>query len=182
MTSQLELLKQRLRALRQGGDLGTIDEAATKLRVSRSSLGAYERGERLPDIDFLARLAELTNESLWELIRLRLLAADNEAGASLLENEQMMTMTGQSRAIDSATYARRALLDTKDLDPAWSLAIMEMATRGEITADGVDRLLAFVREWSLSDDRAWEWVEEHAEDVLQFLQEGPEYMREMDFD
>jgi hypothetical protein len=39
-----------------------------------------------------------------------------------------------------------------NLNPAWSLAIMELATRGDISPAGIDRLIEFIRE--KEDDHA----------------------------
>jgi transcriptional regulator with XRE-family HTH domain len=75
LTDPLELFTDKLRKLREKSELGSIDAAAPKLGVSRGSLGGYERGKRLPDVDFLARLAAATGGDLPELIRLRLAPA-----------------------------------------------------------------------------------------------------------
>lgn len=96
--------------------------------------------------------------------------------ASELREPRAFYMAGgeRSEVADPAAHARKALLAEKSLDPAWSLAIMELASRGQITAEGVDRLLDFVRQWSLSDDRAWDWMEQNPEQVQEFIRDDAE--------
>lgn len=60
---------QRLRALR--GKF-SIEELATRIGVNKNTLGAYERGERLPDVDFLAVFASILECSFAELLDARL--------------------------------------------------------------------------------------------------------------
>lgn len=48
-----------------------IPDMATKLNVNKNTLGAYERGERLPDIDFLISFANKTSEDFFLLLELR---------------------------------------------------------------------------------------------------------------
>jgi transcriptional regulator with XRE-family HTH domain len=176
LNDPLEMFTDRIRKLREKSELGSIDAAAEKLGVSRGSLGGYERGKRLPDIDFLARFAQATGADLWELIRLRLDAAGFGDQAAMLQDTrgEYMLGGGGGQAVDSAAHARRALLSAKDLDPSWSLAIMEMATRGRITPEGVDQLIELLGEWSMDDERAWEWIEDHAEEVDRWAKE-PDY-------
>jgi transcriptional regulator with XRE-family HTH domain len=62
----------RLREIRNSNNLGSIGAFSPKLGVDKNTLGGYERGERLPDVDFLAEFASITGADFEELLRLRL--------------------------------------------------------------------------------------------------------------
>lgn len=51
----------------------TQEDFSVRLGVSLSTLGRYERGERLPDIEFLAKLAATTGASFDELVQIRVM-------------------------------------------------------------------------------------------------------------
>lgn len=68
-------LSDYLRSLRTAGGHGSIEAFAGVLGVNKNTLGSYERGEALPDIDFLARFSAETGAELAELLRLRIEAA-----------------------------------------------------------------------------------------------------------
>lgn len=142
MSDAGEAFREKLRRIRHQADLGNLIEAAGKLGVSRGSLGGYERGERLPDIDFLARLAALTGADLHELVRLRLAAAGHEVADGLPAAEQ----SGQYRPAGRNAGAVRDLLTAAgDRVPMrWSLLIMELAARGDLTADGAQAVIEFL--------------------------------------
>lgn len=67
----------------------TIEGLAELLGVNKNTVGGYERGERLPDLDFLARFATVTGADLLEMIEMRLResseAAANQAAAQVHE-------------------------------------------------------------------------------------------------
>lgn len=65
-------LGPKMRELRRRAGFTASESLARKTGVSRNTVDAYERGERLPEIDFLAAFADVTNSDLAELIRLRL--------------------------------------------------------------------------------------------------------------
>lgn len=56
----------------------SIEAFAPEVGISRAALAMYERGERLPDVDFLAHLAKATGADFAELVRLRLEASGIE--------------------------------------------------------------------------------------------------------
>jgi phage repressor protein C with HTH and peptisase S24 domain len=60
---------EALRAAR--GDT-SIEATAKALDVNKNTLGDYERGVRLPELDFLVRFADVTGASLGHLLSLRL--------------------------------------------------------------------------------------------------------------
>ena len=173
----MPVLAERLQQLRERAGIPSQQALATELEVAKNRVWSYEKGHTLPDIDFLARFAQTTGADLGELIRLRLEAAGFGDQAEMLQEPHGEYMLGGGQAVDSAAHARRALLSAKDLDPSWSLAIMEMATRGRITPEGVDQLIELLGEWSMDDERAWEWIEQNSEEVMDWARE-PDIDRE----
>lgn len=137
-------LAKRIRELRRSRDGQSIAEFARDLDVSPKSISNYELGHRSPDVDFLARLALLTGAGLTELIALRLEESGFPDQATMIRDQPgQYSSAGPD---ESATRARQALLASRDIGPDWSLAIMELATRGDISPAGVDRLIEFIRE------------------------------------
>ena len=78
-----ESLGGTLRRRRRAVDK-TIADLARALGVNYNTLGGYERGEKLPDVDFLARFAQVTGSSFLDLLAARLRAMDSEAGRRAL--------------------------------------------------------------------------------------------------
>lgn len=144
LTSMGGELAKRIRELRRSRDGQSIADFARDLDVSPKSISNYELGHRAPDIDFLANLALLTGAPLRELIAMRLKELGFESQASMVKDQP--GHYGFSDPNHCSSHARRAVLNAGDLDPAWSLAIMELATRGDISPSGVDRLIEFIKE------------------------------------
>lgn len=48
-----------LRTLRKVSDFSTLEKLAEEVNVTRQTLGYYEKGERIPDIDTLEKLADV---------------------------------------------------------------------------------------------------------------------------
>jgi len=134
-------LSSKVRDLRKSIDGGTLTAASARLGLSVRALGAYERDESLPDIDFLARLCELTGANISELITLRLQANGHDQMA------QQVREPAGDYVIDKSTvasHARHAIMAAESLPQYWQLGIMELAAAGEITAAGVDRLIDMI--------------------------------------
>lgn len=70
-TGETTRLGERLRKGRRASGR-TIEDLAPTLGVNKNTLAAYERGERLPDVDFLAVFAARTGVPFLELLILRL--------------------------------------------------------------------------------------------------------------
>lgn len=79
-----------LRQSRERGGFGPISRFCSELGVSYNTLGAYERGDSLPDVDFLALFTQKTGADFMELMRLRLAASDQPANRTVLEAYQDM--------------------------------------------------------------------------------------------
>lgn len=72
----------------------TIPQAADLLGVNKNTLGAYERGERLPDVEFLVRFSEAIGGNALELLALRLEESES-AGARDLANTLRFQMVSE---------------------------------------------------------------------------------------
>ena len=64
-------LGQELRRARRNAGF-TIELLAPKLKVNKNTLGAYERGDNLPDVEFLAVFAQRLEVDFAHLLKLRL--------------------------------------------------------------------------------------------------------------
>lgn len=78
-----ESLGGKLRRRRKEVDK-TIADMAQALGVNYNTLGGYERGETLPDVDFLARFAQATGASFRDLLTARLQGMESDAGRRAL--------------------------------------------------------------------------------------------------
>lgn len=118
----------------------TLDEIALRMGVHKNTLGNYERGERLPEIDFLAAFAAVTGADLGELLvsrleaggrapdglgratlRARLAEPPASYRASDAELVSVPTAAG-GRASVGMAFERR-WLEEQGLDPAALLAL-----------------------------------------------------------
>ena len=76
-------LGRELRKWRESGKFGPLKVACELFGVSHATLGAYEQGKGLPDVDFLANFADKTGADFNELLRLRLASGKTEAAREL---------------------------------------------------------------------------------------------------
>lgn len=81
----------------------SIQELAPRLGVNKNTLASYERGERLPDVDFLARFAVETDSDFFELLAARLVCSD-EASARVYGEQ--LAKEGHRPAVDPKALAR----------------------------------------------------------------------------
>ncbi|MFK5894247.1 MAG: helix-turn-helix transcriptional regulator [Pseudomonadota bacterium] len=70
-------LGRSLRDARLLGNFGSIEVFCKLVGVNKNTLGAYERGERLPDVDFLSVFAEKTGKDFFYILKLRLNESKN---------------------------------------------------------------------------------------------------------
>lgn len=84
-----DCLGVRLKELRKHNQLGSLPEACKLFSVSPNTLGSYERGLTLPDVEFLAEFAARTGGDFNELLRLRLASSPNEAARALAGTAQV---------------------------------------------------------------------------------------------
>lgn len=89
--------------------------ACVTLGVSHGSLGAYERGETLPDVDFLAKFSEVTGASFIELLHSRLQASGLPESLRAIEKLQQVVgaepqLEAEATAPESAREVDGSLL------------------------------------------------------------------------
>jgi len=71
-------LASKLRDIRQFGKFGTLEVFSKKLDVNKNTIGAYERGERLPDVDYLCVFSKNTKSNFFELLISRLKSSSHQ--------------------------------------------------------------------------------------------------------
>lgn len=81
-------LGEKLRSVRDEQKLGNLKVAGAALGCSNNTLASYERGEVLPDVDFLAKFAEVTGIPFLELLALRLVASGQPESLRAIESLQ----------------------------------------------------------------------------------------------
>lgn len=115
-----------LREWREKSEIGGVKDAHVRLGVGHSSLGMYERGERLPGIDYLATFSEVTGAPFADLLRLRLAAGKTDAARRLGD-----TWSGLSSVSD----APDALPREPDPAPSRKLSKIDQALITEIAVE-----------------------------------------------
>ncbi len=80
--SQIEM-RERLRDIREG-TLGSYEKAAFAMGFNKNTVASYEKGQTLPDIDYLFVFADRTGADINELIRLRLACSKYESARALV--------------------------------------------------------------------------------------------------
>lgn len=144
MAPALEDLSDLLRKIREKGGYGSIDEAAPKFGVSRGTLGAFERGKRPPDIDFLARFSQTTGADLNELLRLRVAAGGHQA-EDLWGNEARDAAGRYEVPADLSAVRARFL--TSLMPPDWAVFLTELVARGKISVEAAREIAEFWDNW-----------------------------------
>lgn len=83
-----EALRDKLRELREAS-LGSYEKAAAAMGFNKNTVASYEKGQTLPDIDFLFVFADRTGADINELIRLRLACSRYESARALAGSAQV---------------------------------------------------------------------------------------------
>jgi len=93
----------------------TLPEMAAKLSVSTTTIVNYETGRRLPDIDFLIDLAEISGMSLLHWLGLRA-EASGSAGAATAKTllDEADAAIGSSSAQSEKPFVSLPLYDIRD--------------------------------------------------------------------
>ena len=160
---QPNYLGEKLRILREKRRLGNLKDAGKKLSVSNNTLGSYERGEVLPDVDYLAMFAEKTGADFNELLYLRLASGKNEAARKLAltinlkgsqelnvpvtEEEQLILDREQRKQEEKYRKGIDLMFDMSKDDPdynpagVWSGLILELVAIHGLQASGSKRIL-----------------------------------------
>lgn len=116
-------------------------EAAEKIGCSEKALGNYERGERDPGIDFLARFANAAGVDFIELVRLRL----EDAGEDPAVLEVRDAPGGYKVGDPHDVAALRSEIQQSGLPIEWALLLMQLASSGDLTTAGARDLIEFIQ-------------------------------------
>lgn len=131
------------------------EEAAKKIGCSEKSLGNYERGDRIPGLDFLAEFALATNADFSELLRLRLEAGGNSPEALGIQvQESPGEYNGLRAAIQPpfgatppgavAIAELRQRLRGAGIPVGWALLVVQLVTSGDLTPIGAEAIIEFL--------------------------------------
>ena len=114
--------KDRLRKLRKEKDK-SIREAADDLEIGKTTLSNYERGERVPNKDFINKAANYYNVSTdYLLCRTNNKYPSSEIKQTLEENPELMQFWEQ---ISSRDDLQLLFKQTKDLSPRSIKSVVE---------------------------------------------------------
>lgn len=132
----------------------SIEAMAARLEVNKNTLGAYERGTRLPDIDFLVRFSQVTGIDLVALLNARIAAggstlripadppSDEESAHSTRIDEKLLeTVVAEvvryleQRGLRLAAEREAALITT-----IYALALREEGDPMDAIANAIQRL------------------------------------------
>lgn len=92
-------LCEGLRSSRE--ELGlSLDAMAAKLGVHKNTLAAYERGERLPDIDFLMTFSQVTQNDFYELLKERVGASPSQGRDQALKYLRVIDDTVEAAVLE----------------------------------------------------------------------------------
>lgn len=137
-------LRKKLKEIRDSGGFGTIEDAAKKLGVSRRTVGDYERGHRLPDIDYLANFSEQTGADLEELLALRLVAGGHKRPAMSVRDRPLEYHVPP----DLAALRSRLMVSVMPME--WALYLTELVLRGKISEAAAEEIADFWDNWQPS--------------------------------
>ena len=144
-------LSIRLRAAREEAGI-TLDDLAPRLGIHKNTLAAYERGNRLPDIDFLMAFAKLTEDDFYELLRNRIEASD-----ALGREQALAFFDGVDDTLDSAAVEHPHRTMTPRAGYVYLPLYDVHASAGNghaMDAEAVTDVLAFKEDWIRRELRA----------------------------
>lgn len=128
-------------------------EAAERIGCSEKALGNYERGERDPGIEVLARISKVSGVPLAELIRLRLEDAGMDPDALTVREEYARYGDGLRQALragrtscesfDAAAQVRAELREAS-IPVEWALLLMQLVTSGDLLPAGARAIIEFM--------------------------------------
>lgn len=138
--------------LRQSRGRKSIDAMASDLGVNKNTLGGYERGDRFPDVDFLAKFAALTGCGFRRLLELRMENSELDTTREALGELRLRPAAAHGEGADfvliprydiEASAGPGALIDKEHvLD---YLAFQESWVRRELHADPAKLVLITAR-------------------------------------
>ena len=151
---------EKIEAVRRSCGWKNRKDAVEPLGCSEKTLGNYERGDRMPDIEFLARFARITGTDFYELIRLRL-----EAVGESVDIMKVAEPNGEYRTDKHKLMARKIPEDSENLSEVrrclvrehvpveWSTLIVHLFTAGDLSQIGAMAVIEELKHWH--PDRQW---------------------------
>ena len=131
-------------ALKKARGRMTLEEIAGLTATHKNTIGNYERGERLPEIDFLTAFAKATGADLWNLVVLRVQAAANPQATAL--EPEIRALLGAPLAHGAAEADSGPSPDEFAMIPRYSATASMGAGRVAMEGEEVGRM-AFRRDW-----------------------------------
>lgn len=125
----------------------TLDELAGLTGTHKNTIGNYERGERLPEIDYLTAFAKATGADLWELVVLRVQTALDPLATALSPEVRALLGAPMRAGEDRAPYNVGGVpTDEFALIPRYNATAAMGAGR---VAEGIEEIgrMAFRRDW-----------------------------------
>ena len=111
-------LASKLKNIRQFNKLGSLDKFSKGLNVNKNTIGAYERGERLPDVDYLCIFAKNTGANFFDLLMSRLKSSSREEARAMSKevlekcsNNQTEEKTNQSSSSSTTTSSSEVITE-----------------------------------------------------------------------
>lgn len=132
-------------ALKKARGRMTLEEISTLTGAHKNTIGNYERGERLPELDFLTAFAKATGADLWNLVVLRVQTAANP-NATALEPEIRALLGAPLVGHEERTTYNTLSSDEFAMIPRYSATASMGAGRVAVEAEEVGRM-AFRRDW-----------------------------------
>lgn len=123
------------------------------LGVSVNTLLSYEKGNSLPDVDFLAAFASATRADFGQLVRLRLESGDAPvppAGRMVQEAFERYGLSAGSTVAEAARRAQpppnnvaatRQRVRDAGVDVDWALLIVQLVASGDLTPAGAEAII-----------------------------------------
>lgn len=124
-TNKLGDLLRRIRTERSA----SIPALAEKLGVDRNTLGAFERGERLPDVEFLDVFSRTTGWDLSQLLRARLSSISGSPQA-----QEVMKRLGHASDATMRFVIKRSSLADADVQ-----ALLQFAYESDADDDALEK-------------------------------------------
>lgn len=142
-------------ALRRGRSGESQTALAKRLGVHKNSLAMYERGERLPDVDFLAAFAAHTGVPFGELLQLRLHESEVPEARTLANavRDTYKIEAAQGRAVQSYEIDQELLADVIEILEE-ELRARNQAMSAEKKAVVISEIYTLMRESEAGEHRS----------------------------
>ena len=121
---------------------------ATVLGVAKNRVWGYEKGNTLPDVDYMASFCKATGADFAQLLQMRMEAAGHEPGAlfSGISDE------AEAYTIPVSLAFLRSRLQVSVMPSEWAMFLVELTARGKISTAAADEIADFWDSWEPSQD------------------------------